>query len=174
MKVTSHMATAWLTVGVVVSFGIVLGLSATCGCSNRPEKEADSAMRPDFTNQASAPTPETWDRAAKHYLELRKGMKSSEVIAILGEPNEITPAYEAEHFRPRQVGRTFVYAKTKFIPPRESRDTWLRVDLDLQDRVECLRKEGLGDSLSPLEFRGQRIEEPTSGDGKSDTHNRGQ
>lgn len=92
----------------------------------------------------TCPTPATWNRVAIRYRGVVKGMTPSEVVGVLGEPNEITPLYEPEIFDPKQIGRTYVYAKTKFVPPQEDRDVWLRVDFDNQDRVWGVRQKGLG------------------------------
>jgi hypothetical protein len=100
-------------------------------------------MLTNASSHTADPTPEGWRRVEEHNSEVHKGMSADQVISILGTPNEITPLYEPEHFRPRTIGRTFVYAKTKFVPPRETRPNWFRVDFDLQGRVDGVRKEGL-------------------------------
>lgn len=135
---------AWSFAGMLAVLSLAFGLFAIGGCSAQSDKMGDDAVRGHPPEPTVAPTPESWKRVTTRYNEVATGMTSKEVVAILGVPNQITPLYEPEHYRPRTIGRTYVYAKTTFVPPRENREAWLRIDFDKQDRVTGLREKGIG------------------------------
>jgi hypothetical protein len=80
------------------------------------------------------------------YKELRAGMKLADVHAILGNPDEVRPAYDPNLRRARIVGHTYWYVIRRLVQhgsETEMRESLVRVRFSLDGTVESVVQWGI-------------------------------
>lgn len=88
---------------------------------------------------------------ARH-KELRPGMALAEVKAILGEPDEVRPAYDPVVRRARLIGHTWWYVVRRLVEhgsEAEMREALVRVRFNLDAKVESVVQWGLEGPNAP-------------------------
>jgi tRNA(Arg) A34 adenosine deaminase TadA/outer membrane protein assembly factor BamE (lipoprotein component of BamABCDE complex) len=80
------------------------------------------------------------------YKELRPGMALAEVRTILGEPDEVRPAYDPNVRRARLIGHTWWYVVRRLVEhgsEAEMREALVRVRFNLEGKIESVVQWGL-------------------------------
>lgn len=96
------------------------------------------------------------------YKELRPGMALAEVKAILGEPDEVRPAYDPNLRRARLIGHTWWYVIRRLVEhgsEAEMREALVRVRFNLEGKVESVVQWGLE---APGDAPGRAAAQPAS------------
>lgn len=87
---------------------------------------------------------------ARH-KDLRPGMALAEVRAVLGEPDEVRPAYDPNVRRARLIGHTYWYVVRRLVEhgsEAEMREALVRVRFNLEGKVESVVAWGLDDIVT--------------------------